>query len=60
MVIQAINIEVCIPHQIRSSPLAKQVLDTRILRDFITIKMNLDNYNGLINPRDHVKKYIKF
>jgi hypothetical protein len=56
MVIQATNIEVCISCQMRSSPLTKQVLDTRILRDFIAIKMNLDNYNGLINPRDHVKK----
>lgn len=35
--------------------LSKQVLHTRIPKEYISIKMTLNNYDGLANPREHVQ-----
>jgi hypothetical protein len=42
------------PYQIRDSYLSKCVLKTRIPRDYIAIKITLDNYDGLTDLREHV------
>lgn len=31
------------------------MLNTHLSKHFITGKVNLDNYNGLTNPREHIK-----
>jgi len=35
----------------------KRVLDNNLLRNFIIIKMSLNNYNGLLDLKKHIKKY---
>lgn len=32
-----------------------KMLHNHLSKHFITVKVNLDNYNGLINPRKHIK-----
>lgn len=39
----------------RGSPQCDSVLNTNLPRDFTINKMNLDNYYGLSNPREHVR-----
>jgi len=41
-------------HQLRGSSLFKWVLNNWLLKNCISIKMSLDNYDGLIDPREHV------
>lgn len=41
--------------QVKYKPLCDSVLNTRLLMKFIVVKMNLDNYDGLYNPRKHVQ-----
>lgn len=42
------------PYQAKGSPLAKYILDTHHFREFISIKMKLDNLDELINLIKHV------
>jgi len=44
------------PHQVRGSPLPRRVLNTRIPRDYFSIKMSLDNYDGLVDSRELMQK----
>lgn len=43
------------PYQIKYSLLSRCVMHTCISRDFITIKMTLDNYDRLTDSRKHVQ-----
>ena len=43
------------PYKIRDSYLSKCLLKTWIPRDYIAIKITLDNYDGLTDPREHVE-----
>ena len=36
------------------SPLFKRVLNTRLFKDYISIKICSDNYDGLADLREHV------
>jgi hypothetical protein len=42
------------PNQWRGSSLSKRVLKTWLFKDYIFIKMSLDNYDGLTGPREYV------
>lgn len=41
--------------QIRNPSLRQNVLKTHLPKDFITTKINLDNYDNLTDPRNHVQ-----
>jgi hypothetical protein len=47
--------DVYTPHHIQDSLLSRWVLHTRIPKDYISTKMTLDNYNDLVDPREHVQ-----
>jgi hypothetical protein len=32
------------------------VLRSRLFKDYVFIKENLDNYDGITNPKEHIKK----
>jgi hypothetical protein len=36
------------------SPLSKKVLNTRLFKDYISIQIWLDTYDGLADPREYV------
>ena len=35
--------------------MSKHILNTRILKDYFSMNISLENYDGLTNPREHVK-----
>jgi len=41
--------------EIKGSLLSKQVLGTHVLKDYISKKMTLDNYDELANPWEHIQ-----
>ena len=40
--------------QVEGSSLSKRVLETKVPNEYLSIKMNLDNYNGLTDPQEHI------
>jgi hypothetical protein len=42
-------------YQVRGSPLTKQVLDTRLIRNVISTQMNIKNYYKFIDLREYVQ-----
>jgi hypothetical protein len=42
-------------YQVRGSPLTKQVLDTRLIRNVISTQMNVKNYYKFIDLREYVQ-----
>jgi hypothetical protein len=55
MVGQYLQDETYNPHEIKWSLLTRWILYTHILKDYISTKMTLDNYNGVTDPRKHVQ-----
>jgi hypothetical protein len=43
------------PNEIKGSHLSRWILYTYILKEYISTKMTLDNYNGVADPREHVQ-----
>jgi hypothetical protein len=42
-------------NQWKGSSLSKQVLNTQLPEDYISIKISMDNYDGLVYPRERVQ-----
>jgi len=42
-------------YQVRGSPLTKQVLDTRLIKNVISTQMNVKNYYKFIDLREYVQ-----
>jgi hypothetical protein len=42
-------------YQVRGSPLTKQVLDTRLIRNVISTQMNVKNYYKFTDLREYVQ-----
>jgi len=45
-------------HQVKESLLCHGVLHTHFTKDYIISKANLDNYNGLTDPGEHIQNII--
>lgn len=46
--------EVYTSHEIKGLSLSKRVLYTFILKEYISTKMTLDNYDGRMDQQEHV------
>jgi len=42
-------------YQVEGSPMSKKVLEAKVLKEYLSAKMNLDSYNGLTDPREHIQ-----
>jgi len=40
---------------VEGSSLSKRVLEIKVSKEYISAKMNLDNYDGLTDPREHIQ-----
>jgi hypothetical protein len=36
-------------------PLFKRVLEVKVPKEYLSAKMNMDKYDGLTNPREHIQ-----
>jgi hypothetical protein len=37
------------------STLSKRVLEVKVPKEYLSVKMNLDKYDGLTNPREYIQ-----
>jgi hypothetical protein len=47
----------CYSHKIEESPLCHRVLHICLIKDYVVAKANIDNYDDLIDLREHVKNF---
>jgi hypothetical protein len=40
---------------VEGSPLSKRVLEVKVPKEYLSAKMNLDKYDGLTDPREHIQ-----
>jgi len=40
---------------VEGSPMSKKVLEAKVLKEYLSAKMNLDSYNGLTDPQEHIQ-----
>jgi hypothetical protein len=40
---------------VEGSPLSKRVLEVKVPKEYLSAKMNLDKYDELTNPREHIQ-----
>jgi len=42
-------------YQVEDSSLSKRVLEAKVPMEYLSAKMSLDKYDGLIDPREHIQ-----